>query len=151
MNTATHDELAGVVDLFGGLTRDELERALVELAFKQGKEVDREAVAAAIDASLADYYLARSGADDDPMLVAGPVAFPSLPENAADLPHILDVERREIDRERAGEAVLERLAADAERALGAGDEERAARLLDVTYDLEAWAPVAAGEVRERLG
>ena len=151
MDTATHDELAGVVDLFGGLTRDELDRALVELAFKQGKEIDREAFAAAIEASLADYYLARSGAGDDPLLVAGPAAFPSLPENAADLPHILDIERRDIDRERAGEAVLERLAADADRALDAGDDDRAARLLDVTYDVEAWAPVEAVDVRTRLG
>ena len=149
--TATQDELAGVVDLFGGLTREELEGALVELAYKQGKEVDREAFADAIEASVDDYFLVRAETGGEPLLVPGPVAFPALPENASDLPHILDIERREIDRERAGRAVRDRLSAEADGALAAGDEERAAQLLDVTYDLEAWAPVEAGGIRERLG
>ncbi|WP_135828871.1 DUF7109 family protein [Halorussus halobius] len=151
----TTDELAGVVDLFGGLTRDELERALVELAFKQGEDVDREAVAAAIDRAVDDYYLAEATAgasEDDPetVLVAGPAAFPTVPDNGEDLPHILDVPDRDVDRERLGEAVAERLREEARTVAAAGDADRAETLLDVSYDLDAWAPVEADDVRETL-
>ena len=160
----TTDELAGVVDLFGGLTRDELEQALVELAFKQGKDVDREAFAATIEQAVEDYYLVETeyeladdettneaGEDDaETVLVAGPAAFPTVPENGADLPHILDVPDRDVDREGIGDSVRERLHVEARTAAAAGDTDRAQVLLDVSYDLEAWAPVEADEVREAL-
>jgi len=146
----TTDELAGVVDLFGGLTRDELERALVELAFKQGKDVDREAFAAEIDRAVEDYSLVETEVESEILLVAGPVAFPTVPENGADLPHILDVPDREVDRERLGAAVAERLREDARTVAAAGDADRAETLLDVSYDLDAWAPVETDDVRETL-
>ncbi|WP_135851833.1 DUF7109 family protein [Halorussus salinus] len=157
----TKDELAGVVDLFGGLARDELEQALVELAFKQGDEVEREAVAVEIERAVEDYYLAEAeyAGDDAPgggseapdsILVAGPAAFPTVPENGEDLPHILDVPDRELDREELGETVADRLYEEARTVAAAGDAERARELLDVSYDLEAWAPVEADDVRERL-
>ena len=153
--TDTSDELAGVVDLFGGLTRDELEQALVELAFKQGKEVEREAFAAEIDRAVADYHLVEAeyepeSGDPTTLLVSGPAAFPTVPENGEDLPHILDVPDRELDREGLGEAAAERLREEARTIGAAGDAERAQELLDVSYDLEAWAPVETDDVRETL-
>ncbi|USZ68934.1 hypothetical protein NGM10_04155 [Halorussus salilacus] len=164
----TTDELAGVVDLFGALTRDELERALVELAFKQGREVEREAVASEIDRAVEGYHLVETeyadssdaatasdesgddGGGAETVLVAGPAAFPTVPENGPDLPHILDVPDRDLDREDLGEAVAERLREEARTAAAAGDADRAEELLDVSYDLEAWAPVDASGVRETL-
>jgi hypothetical protein len=154
----TRDELAGVVDLFGGLARDELEQALVELAFKQGKEVEREAFAAEIERAVADYYLVEAESEAEPgdddagetVLVAGPAAFPTVPENGEDLPHILDAPDRDLDREELGEAVVERLAEEARVVAAAGDAERAQDLLDVSYDVEAWAPVEADGVRGTL-
>lgn len=166
--TQTHDELAGVVDMFGALTRAELRRALLELAFKQGAEPDEEAVRREIEAAVDDYAIVavdpdavgatvarpEEGSDrsDDPdeLLLCGPTAFPTLPPDADDLPHILDVERREVDRAAVGEQVFARLRGEAARAVDAGDEARIGHLLDVSYDLEAWAPVDAGPVRERL-
>jgi hypothetical protein len=87
---------------------------------------------------------------DDVALAVGPAAFPSLPADAEDLPHILDVPDRNVDRSALSAAVLERLSADAVAAIGEGDNERLADLADVTYDIEAWAPVDAGEIRERI-
>ncbi|NHN57865.1 MULTISPECIES: hypothetical protein [Halorussus] len=154
----TKDELAGVVDLFGGLTHDELEQGLVELAFKQGKSVEREAFAAEIERAVESYYLVETEASGDggdeeraeTVLVAGPAAFPTVPENGEDLPHIMDVPDREIDREGLGEAVAERLHEEARTVAAAGDPDRAQELLDVSYDLEAWAPVETDDVRETL-
>lgn len=147
----TYDELAGVVDLFDAMTRDELADALAELAFKQGADVDRAALETAIESAVEEYVLVEyDPADGPPLLAVGPVAFPALPPNAEDLPHILDVPDREVDRQALGEQVTERLLGDAAQAADAGDEERIHYLLDVSYDLEAWAPVDVSAARERL-
>lgn len=146
----TLDELAGIVDLFGALTRAELETALEELAFKQGREADAAALSAAVDDAVDAYYLVAHDRDERTLLSVGPVAFPTLPPDAEDLPHIMDVETRAVDRGVLAERVESRLRAEAARAVQAGDDARAAHLLDVTYDIEAWAPVDVGDIRARL-
>jgi hypothetical protein len=144
------DELAGIVDLFGALTPSELETALAELAFKRGDTIDSDAVAAAIDDAVSAYALVQYG-DDRTMLLPGPTAFPTLPPNAEDLPHILDVPEREPDHEAAGLAVAERLRSEAARAVAAADDDAMGRLLDVTYDVEVWSDaVAVDDIRARL-
>ena len=144
----TKDELAGVVDLFGALTRPELSQALAELAFKQGKSVDESAFESVIDGAVEDYYLVEADHDGETVLVPGPVAFPSVPENGEDLPHIMDVPERDVDRTGLGERTRDRLRTDADAVVEDGDEERASHLIDVSYDLEAWAPVETAAVRE---
>jgi len=153
--TATGDELAGVVDLFGALTRAELSQALTELAFKQGAAVDDAAVTDAIETAITEYVLveyqpAASDADSESLLTVGPAAFPTLPLNAEDLPHILDYEKRSVDRDRLAEQVQTRLEAEADEAVADDDADRAAELLDVSYDLEAWATVETDAVRASL-
>ncbi|MGM0446851.1 MAG: DUF7109 family protein [Methanobacteriota archaeon] len=161
-SVAARDDLAGVVDLFGWLTRAELSHALSELAFKRRTEVDEDAIDAAIDLAVAEYALvpapndALSGGGGEPVpdggtgLAVGPAAFPTLLEGAADLPHILDVPDREVDREALADAVLDRLREEAVAAIDEGDEERLETLADVTYDVEAWAPVDVDPVRRRI-
>jgi hypothetical protein len=144
----TADELAGVADLFGGLTRAELDRALAELAFRAGGE--GESVAADVAAARRDYYLLEVDWNGESLLVPGPVAFPALPEGATDLPHILDVDDRSIPDEVLAERVRERLAADADEAVAEGDEERLATLVDATYDAEAWVAADLADVRVAL-
>jgi hypothetical protein len=151
------DDLAGVVDLFGALTRAELGQALAELAFKRGQDAEPETFDDVIDDALHTYHLvavpagAVSGAEvDADLLVPGPVAFPTLPEDAADLPHIMDVSTRSPARETVGTAAEERFRADAAAAVDAGEAERVATLLDVSYELEVWAPVDLDAAREQL-
>jgi hypothetical protein len=151
------DALAGVVDLFGALTRTELERALEELAYKQGAErPDSEAIDRAVERYALVTYEPDAGATDESenetdeeLLVPGPSAFPSLPPGADDLPHILDAPTRTVDREAVGRAVEERFRADVARALASGDDELVGRLLDVSYDLDAWG-LELSDLRERL-
>ncbi|MFC4246755.1 hypothetical protein ACFOZ7_07050 [Natribaculum luteum] len=160
---ATADELAGVVDLFGGLTRDELERALSELAFRtDGQSVDGATVDDAIEDAIERFALVRyeriappaerstAASLDEPLLVAGPTAFPSPPEHADDLPHILEIEPRSPDRGALGEQVFERFARAAIDALEEDDDERVRELLDVSYDIETWAPIDLADERARL-
>jgi hypothetical protein len=155
------DELAGIVDMFGALSRSQLRRAVAEAAFRAGEDVDDGAVDAAITSAVAEYRLVGydpegetdpdpSTAGEDGLLVAGPTAFPSPPEGARDLPHIMDVERTEPDTEAAGEAVAARFRAETARAVERGDEDRIERLLDVSYDLETWAPIDMAPLRNRL-
>lgn len=154
----TGDELAGVVDLFGGLTRKQLAEALAELAFKRGHEHDPDAFADDIDAAVDSYRLVEvepseltgEPATDEPVLVVGPAAFPDLPEMAADLVHILDAPEREIDRETVGDIAAQRYRAEVDSAIDAGDRSRCEQLLEVSYDVEAWAPGELGAERERL-
>ncbi|AXG09914.1 DUF7109 family protein [Haloplanus rubicundus] len=147
---ATGDELAGVVDLFGAVTRTELEDALAELAFKRGEAVDDEAIEAAVDDAIAGYYLVPVDRDGTRLLAPGPAAFPALPEGAEDLPHILDVPEREPDRAELVEAAERRFRAEAARAVDAGDADRVERLFDVSYDLETWGATDVSGVRSRL-
>lgn len=157
---ATADELAGVVSLFGGLTRAELERALSEVAFRaDGQSVDEAAVDAALEDALENFALVRYepavdeggiGDVDEPLLVPGPTAFPRTPDAAEDVPHILDIEPRSIDRERLGAQTRERFDRAVEAAIDAADPDRAAQLVDASYDLEAWAPIDLAGARERL-
>ena len=178
------DELAGVVDLFGALTREELETALAELAFKQGANVEESSFADAVDEAVSAYALVEyepadgdaaaaaddttAGGDDVPtaaddatassdavdtgesLLVVGPTAFPTHPPNAEDLPHILDYERRSVDRERAAEQLLDRLRREAALAVNDADHDRIADLFDRCYDLELWADIETDALREAL-
>lgn len=157
MDEATHDELAGIVDLFDALTREELEQALVELAYRRGSDVREDIVSEAVAEAIREYYLVTLPAaavegetDAAELLVVGPVAFPMLPAEGEDLPHILDVPERAVDRSAAAEHVAERLREETATAVDDADEERAATLVDVTYDAEAWGSVDLTETRERL-
>ncbi|RCU46319.1 hypothetical protein DU504_02750 [Haloplanus salinus] len=147
---ATGDELAGVVDLFGAVTRTELEDALAELAFKRGETVDDEAITAAVDDAVAGYYLVSVDGDGTTLLAPGPAAFPALPDGAEDLPHILDVPDRQPERAELVEAAERRLRADAARAVDADDDDRIERLRDVSYDLETWGSTDVSGVRRHL-
>ena len=147
--TLSHDEVAGIVDLFGALSRPELDRALEEYGYRQDVEVPEEAVAAAVDAyALVEYD--PTDEDAAPRLAVGPAAFPELPEGAEDLPHILDVDVRAPNRAALERAVEERFRGDVARAVADGDDDACRRLLDVSYDLEAWGDIELRTLRERL-
>ena len=89
-------------------------------------------------------------AADTPLILVGPAAFPDIPEGAEDLPHILDLPSRELGRETVATGAEQRFREDAAKAVRAGDDDRIAELLDVSYDLEAWGPVALASARALL-
>ena len=144
------DDLAGVVDLFGALRPETLRQALSELAFKRGDDREPAGFDEPVNAAIDSYHLLELDDGPNSLLVAGPVAFPTLPEDAGDLQHILDVEGRSVDRDRLADAAERRFRADASQAVAAGDRDRMEQLLDVSYELEAWAPVDLTTARERL-
>lgn len=173
------DDVAGVVDMFGALTREELDEALDELAFRRDEERPAGLVDDALDAYAIVAYDPGPDLDDAPVddagdvsdertgddaagdgsatddaaatyLAPGPSAFPTIPEGAGDLPHILDVSPRTPDRAVLARAVESRFRGDVARVVAAGDAAEVERLLDVSYDLEAWGPVDLGDLRARL-
>lgn len=150
----TPDELAGVVDVVGSVTREELVQACEELAFKRGVAVDEETVESAIEAALSTYHLVVVADHDagisEPLVVVGPAAFPALVEGAEDLPHILDVPDRDPASEAVAAAAEQRFREDAAEAVRAGEDARIRELLDVSYDLEAWGPVELASARGLL-
>ncbi|MFB6360718.1 MAG: hypothetical protein ABEH59_05290, partial [Halobacteriales archaeon] len=88
----------------------------------------------------------RGGTRPDP----GPAALPQLPEGGEDLPHLVDIEPRSVDREAAAESIAAQLRADAAEATAAADPDRAANLLDACYEVEAWGPVELNETKAEL-
>lgn len=142
----TPDELAGIVDLFGALTREELDAACSELAYRRGEEPPE----GDVEAALSAFALVPFEADGEALLAPGPGSFPTLPDGAEDLPHILDVETRVVDRETVGRAAEQRLRTEAAQAVTVGDTERADELLDISYDIEAWGGVDLAGIRDRL-
>lgn len=143
------DDIAGVVDLFGALPPARLRAALAELAFKRGEDREPASFEADVASAIDSYHLLELPGEEL-LVVAGPIAFPTLPEGARDLPHILDVPDRSIDRDRLATAAERRFRRDAGQAVAAGDPDRIETLLSVSYELEAWAPVDLAETRERL-
>lgn len=157
------DEIAGIVNLFGTLTHNTLDNAIVELAFRRGIETEPEMrqsmIATAIDQyrvvaypSIGDENNATTNSDLNAAgsvneinevamnrLAPGPTAFPTLPAHAEDLPRILETDGQEIDYEAATRAVVNRLRDDATRAIANNDTELITYLLDITYDIETWA------------
>ena len=174
------DELAGIVDLFGTLTRDAVDTAIVEMAFRHGIEVESKTRQDMITTAINQYRLViypstsderrsaqnstEDASDTDPnidettvnRLAPGPTAFPTLPAHAADLPRILETDGQEINHEAATDAVMNRLRDDTAQAITTDDTELMEYLLDVTYDIETWVGAATvnddpiGEVRCRL-
>lgn len=144
--TPTPDELAGIADLFGALTREELAEAVENVAARTGETFDPGEIDAAISAACEEYYLI----DVDGLLAPGPAALPTLPEHGADLPHMMSIEARTIDRETVARAAEESLRAEAAQAVAAEDGDRARELLDVCYEIDSWGPTDLSDVRERL-
>ncbi len=142
----TPDEVAGIVDLFGTLTREETETAIAELAYRRGGEPPEEAIG---DALLA-FALVGFDRDGERFLAPGPAAFPAFPDGAEDLPHILDIDDRPGNKERLVDAAAARLRTEAVCAVTVSDDERAAELIDISYDLEAWGGPDLSGLRELL-
>ncbi|MFC6951684.1 DUF7109 family protein [Halorubellus litoreus] len=152
------DELAGVLELFGALSESEFVRAVNEAAFRAGREVDDDALADRVNAAAESFHVVRVEPDAVPLVVPaldgdeaayvpGPRAWPEEPEHGEDLPHILDVDARDVDREALAVRVRRQLRAAVERAAARGDAERLHDVVDVTYDVEAWADVDLADTR----
>lgn len=142
------DELAGVLDLFGGLTRPELEQALSEAAARSGAPVPE--VSPALAAARRSFGVVAVEREGETLYIAGPAAFPTLPEGGEDLRHILSVEPRDVDRAAAADAVGRRYDRAMRAAIRAEDGDRLRELLDTSYDVEAWAPADLGDERDRI-
>jgi hypothetical protein len=103
-----------------------------------------------IDDAVDSYHLIAVESDGDTLLVPGPTAFPTLPEGAEDLPHIMDDAGDAVDEADRMRAVETRFREDAAEALNEDDHERIESLLDVSYELEVWGDVDLETARERL-
>ncbi|MFB6229339.1 MAG: hypothetical protein ABEH88_12450 [Halobacteriales archaeon] len=146
----TPDELAGISDLFGGLTPTELHEAIENVAARQGMTFDPGDLDERIEAARREYYLLTVEHEGATLLAPGPAALPSLPNHAEDLPHMMDVPERAIDPERLANAAREQLSDDARQAISESDRDRTEFLVDVCYDVEALGPVEVDPIRERL-
>lgn len=144
----TPDELAGMIGLFGALDREESLDACREIVFRDtGETITKEQVEKWIESALDSYHLVETTADGEDILIPGPTSFPTVPEGAEDLPHILNIQVRQVERNQVAREILEEI-----EQMAASDptDERIQKLIGLTYDVESWADVDAAAVRSRL-
>lgn len=140
------DEIAGIVGMFGALTPDELHEAYTEVVYKaRGEQPPEDQIDEAVDAALEAFQLVKTDTGEGTVYIAGPTAFPEIPEFADDLPVMLDVEERKVDRSNAAEEIVETLAAERANEM---TDEREVFIEQVSYDIEAWADIDANELRD---
>ena len=144
----TLDELAGAVDLFEGLSREELISGFGDISARMGDYVNVETLSLRIDEAIEKYYLVEIV--DRGLLVVGPSALPELPEGGEDLPHLILVGEREINREEVEKSVVERVSKEIEIVISKKDRDQMERLLDVCYDLEIWGEIDVEGIRKKL-
>lgn len=136
----TPDELAGIVGLFGALTRTELRDACLEVAYKRSGERPTAAdIDAIIEDAIDEYRLVAREDAGTTHLVSGPTAFPTLPDFADELPHVLDIPDRDIDRRPVALNLIQKL-----DALDLDPHETD----QLSYEIESWANVDASVLRE---
>lgn len=140
------DTIAGIVDLFGSLRRGELIQAIEELAFRSGKSIERSLIENEIDRSITQFELVPANDGEDPILVVGPTAFPTLPEYGQDLPHIMTVPDRSVDRT----VVEARLVATLVDEIDSADEVSREELREVGWDLQVWSTTHADWIMDVL-
>ncbi|MFB6254806.1 MAG: hypothetical protein ABEI06_09355 [Halobacteriaceae archaeon] len=144
------DELAAIVDLFDGMTHQELHKACKELAARKGRDYNHDQVSQVIQAAIESYHLVAIDSEEGSFLLSGPVAFPQLPEHGDDLPHILDIPDRDLTKSVVVDAVEQQFRKDAAQAVNRADVDRIQTLIDISYDLEAWGPMTLQKVRNKL-
>jgi hypothetical protein len=144
----TLDELAGAVDLFGGLTRDELIQGCEDICARSGEVIDFELMDEKIENAIEKYYLIEL--KERGLLVIGPVALPKLPEGGEDLPHLIQVENRSIDKKEIEKVVFERIEEEIKNNSLEEDLESLEILLDICYDIEIWSSGGMEETRKVL-
>lgn len=139
----SNDELAGIVGMFGALTRSELKRAVTELTFKQtGERPGDQQIATMIKDALETWHLVTYETGESRFLLPGPAAFPTLPPLAEDLHMMLEIEARDIERTEIAEMLLD----DLENAHAEGISMDT--LTQLSYDIEAWADIDASSLRD---
>lgn len=144
----TLDELAGAVDLFGGLTREELIQGCEDICARSGEVIDFEFINDKIENAIKKYYLVEL--KERGLLVIGPVALPKLPEGGEDLPHLIQVENRLINKKEIEKIVFERMEEEIKVNSFEEDLESLERLLDICYDIEIWSSGGIEEARKAL-
>ena len=144
----TLDELAGAIDLFGGLSREELVRGFEDISARMGDHIDIEVLNLRIDEAIEKYYLVEMVSRE--LLVVGPAALPELPEGGEDLPHLILVGKREIDMGEVEKSVRERIGREVEIVISKKDRNQMESLLDVCYDLEMWVGMNVEDIRKKL-
>lgn len=142
------DEIAGILQLFGGLTRSELEQAMSEVAFRLDESTPPSSW---LDDRLATAQtrgiIVRDESKDPALYVPGPAAFPTAPTGSEDLPHILDIDSRSIDREAIAAQLQDEITDEVDPSTA---DERISTLIDLSYDIETWAGVDAEALRSTL-
>ena len=169
----TKDELAGIIDVLGAATVEEIHLIVQELAeIRRLDAVDpadiEQLYESALDEHLIEIVSSEEveGADsDEAYYISGPNAFPDIPFELSEIIDILELSKREVNMNKVAKSFSSRLKQRAKRLNEKIDsfsgettnvadisklEKRYSDLLNLYYDFDFWLPGGMSDIENKI-
>ena len=169
----TKDELAGIIDVLGAATIEEIHLILQELAeIRRLEAVTPDYVEQVCESALGEHLIETVSSDevedgvlDEVYYISGPNAFPDIPYELSEIFDILELSKREVDMSKVAKSFSSRLK---QRAKGLNEtinsflfespiasditklEKRYSDLLNLYYDYDFWLPGGISDVEDKI-
>ena len=169
----TKDELAGIIDVLGAATIEEINLIVQELAeIRRLESVTSDYVEQLCDSALGEHLIetvsseeVEDGGADEVYYISGPNAFPDIPYELSEIFDILELSKREVDMSKVAKTFSSRLKQRAKRLNGKIDsfsggsvldsdlamlEKRYSDLLNLYYDYDFWLPGGISDIEDKI-
>ncbi len=167
------DELAGIIDVLGAATIEDIRLIVQELAeIRRLEEVSPADVEQLCESALGEHLIETvsseevEGADSDEIYyIPGPNAFPDIPYELSEIIDILELSKREVDMSKVAKSFSSRLKQRAKRlnekidsfsgeSANTADitrlEKRYSDLLNLYYDFDFWLPGGILNIEDKI-
>ena len=169
----TKDELAGIIDVLGAATIEEIHLILQELAeIRRLEDVTPDHVEQLCESALGEHLIETVSSDevedgvlDEVYYISGPNAFPDIPYELSEIFDILELSKREVDMSKVAKSFSSRLIQRARRLNESIDslsgelvsdddfarlEKRYRDLLNLYYDYNFWLPGGMSDIEDKI-
>lgn len=169
----TKDELAGIIDVLGAATIDEIRLIVQELAeIRRLEVVDSGDFEQLCESALGEHLIetvsseeVEGAGSDETYYIPGPNAFPDIPYELSEIIDILELSKREVDMSKVAKSFSSRLKQRAKRlnekidsfsgeSANAADisklEKRYSDLLNLYYDFDFWLPGGISDIEDKI-
>ena len=169
----TKDELAGISDVLGAATIEEIHLIVQELAeIRRFEAVSPADVEQLCESALGEHLIETvsseevdDGGSDEAYYISGPNAFPDIPYELSEIIDILELSKREVDMSKVAKSFSSRLKQRARRLNESIDslseesasdddfarlEKRYSDLLNLYYDYDFWLPGGMSDIEDKI-
>ncbi len=167
------DELAGIIDVLGAATIEEIHLIAQELAeIRMLEVVESGDVEQLCESALGEHLIETVSSEevdgagsDEAYYISGPNAFPDIPFELSEIIDILELSKREVDMSKVAKSFSSRLKQRTKRLNEKIDsfffespvasditklEKRYSDLLNLYYDYDFWLPGGISDVEDKI-